>query len=87
MNSQLISEPDFVTSDNIPILLINADTLTLKLVIATCETVDRTFDIYVCGEEANPEWFSRVLSHVDKVFKKPTFDEVFQFIKDPDEGQ
>ena len=87
MNSNLISQPDFIKTTNTPILLINVDATTLKLIVATCETLERSFDIYVCGDEADPEWFNRVLSHVEKIFKNPKFDEVYQFIKDPDEGQ
>jgi hypothetical protein len=85
MNSQLITEPDFVNTTNTPLLLIEPDPLILKLIIDTCSSLDATFDVFVCSGETDREWFNRVTDHAEVIFKRPTFDEVYQFLKKTNE--
>ena len=81
MSSQLITEPDIVDSENLSILLINADENVLELIVASCRNMDRDFNFYLCNEVTDPTWFSRAMTKSDKIFKNPTVEEVYAFLK------
>lgn len=84
MSSQLITAPDLVDDDNLSILIINPSVTLLDIIVASCRNIDRDFNIYVGRSVEDQEWISSVLVKVDKIFKNPTVEEIYQFLQTKD---
>ena len=84
MSSQLITAPDLVDDDNLSILIINPSATLLDIIVASCRNLDRDFNIYVGRSVEDQEWISSVLVKVDKIFKNPTVEEIYQFLQTKD---
>lgn len=85
MNSKLVTYPDIADTTVESILLIMPDPMALDLILSSVNTFTTDFNIYLTGEESDAEWFKAVQGIVGKVFKQPSFDEVYQYLKTVDE--
>ena len=85
MNSKLVTYPDIADTTVESILLIMPDPMALDLILSSVNTFTTDFNIYLTGEESDAEWFKAVRGIVGKVFKQPSFDEVYQYLKTVDE--
>ena len=82
----IISCPDIVDSVNKKVFLINVSFDVLHLVISFARTMKQDVDFYVTADQTtDAEWFSKVLTISDKIFKNPEFEIVHHYLKELDE--
>lgn len=80
MSSQLITAPDFVDDGNTSILIMYYTQDTLELVITCCRNLDRDFNIYLCDQNTDAEWYTRAIYKAEKIFKNAKVTEICDFL-------
>tara|TARA_R110000796_G_scaffold22353_6_gene64905 strand:- start:18769 stop:19029 length:261 start_codon:yes stop_codon:yes gene_type:complete len=80
MNSQLITAPDIADTTKESLLILAPDPMVLDLILSTVNIFQTDFNIYV-SDGTESKWQTLIESVVGKVFKSPSFDEVYQYLK------
>lgn len=84
--SQLITPPDFPEQDldAHSILLIDPEQPTIEIIIAACRTFNKDYNVYICSQKADPEWLSKAISKVNKVFINEGYEVIVNYLKEQD---
>ena len=83
--SQLITFPDIVEdSETHTILLIDPDQITIELVVASCKTFNKDYNIYISGRDVDPQWLSTVIGRSQKVFINENYSAIVNYLKEQD---
>ena len=82
----IITSPDFISTGNKKIFLINVSFDVFHLILSYAKTMNQDVDFFVtAGQVTDQEWFAKVANSADKIFKDPDFDIVHQYLKELNE--
>lgn len=85
MNSKLVTPPDIADTLTKSILIETPDAMVLDLILSTVNTFETDFNIYLSKDDTDEKWKDIVTGFASRVFKRPSFDEVYQCLKLLDE--